>query len=300
MSLTPLSLSLSLLNTHPSLSHTSRRIFLHFAQEIEKTKPLILFFFFFLFQMGGNSSRHRRGVLCEKNHVKGLKEKIRFIQEEVSHDKSMYERVKVKEINKSSNGITTTAYEKEMMAFAFKKAEWKQERKKLKEEVKMLKAMVEEKDERIREIEEESVNIGGEKGGCVINGKEQWAFVGANFLVDQMREERARRDETVEKWKQLYLAIKMELDDLIQRTHEGGLYWKAEEEDMAEELKRELQAKEETIKDLKSRLACMERELYKKDREVDILRQSLRIMSSKKVLHAKTPSKKVFVTQGRK
>ncbi|GMN32512.1 hypothetical protein TIFTF001_048182 [Ficus carica] len=178
----------------------------------------------------------------------------------------------------------------------------------------MLKAMVEEKDERIREIEE--LGGVGEKEGRVnnnnnnnnhhnnnvnINVGKELAFLGANyFLVDQMREERERRDETVEKWKQLYLAIKMELDDLIQRTHEGGLYWRAEEEDMAEELKREVQVKEETIKELKSRLASMEQELRNKDREVDILRQSLRIMTSRKVLQAKIPPKKVIAKQGGK
>ena len=41
------------------------------------------------------------------------------------------------------------------------------------------------------------------------------------FMVEKMWEERARRDEAVEKWKQLYLAIKTELDDLIQRTASG-------------------------------------------------------------------------------
>ena len=82
---------------------------------------------------------------------------------------------------------------------------------------------------------------------------------------------------------------------------EGGLYWRAEEEDIAEELKRELQAKEETIKELKSRLASMEQEMYKRDREADILRQSLRIMSSKKVIQTnKNLPKKTLVKQGGK
>ena len=52
---------------------------------------------------------------------------------------------------------------------------------------------------------------------------------------------------------------------------------------MIEELQRELQAKEETIKALKERLASIENEEYNKEREIDILRQSLRIMSSKKM-----------------
>ena len=59
-------------------------------------------------------------------------------------------------------------------------------------------------------------------------------------------------------------------------------YWRAEEEDTIEELQRELLAKEETIKALKEQLASIEHEEYKKEREIDILRQSLRIMSSKK------------------
>ena len=45
--------------------------------------------------------------------------------------------------------------------------------------------------------------------------------MGTKLLVEQMKEERARRDEAVEKWKQLYLAIKTELDELIQRTYDG-------------------------------------------------------------------------------
>ncbi|KAF7837385.1 golgin subfamily A member 6-like protein 6 [Senna tora] len=96
-----------------------------------------------------------------------------------------------------------------------------------------------------------------------------------------MKEERAWRDEAVEKWKQLYLAIKTELDDLIQRTYAGdGLLWKAEEyEIQMENMKRELQEKEETINALKAQLASMENQKNKKEREFDMLKQSLRIMS---------------------
>lgn len=60
-------------------------------------------------------------------------------------------------------------------------------------------------------------------------------------------------------------------------------YWRSEEEDMIEELQKEVVAKEETIKALKAQLASIEHEDYKKEREIDILRQSLRIMSSKKM-----------------
>ena len=51
---------------------------------------------------------------------------------------------------------------------------------------------------------------------------------------------------------------------------------------MIEELKKEVKSKEETIEALKTRLASMEREGYEKEREMDILRQSLRILGSKK------------------
>lgn len=60
---------------------------------------------------------------------------------------------------------------------------------------------------------------------------------------------------------------------------EYGLYWRAQEEDTAEKLKKELQTKDETVKQLNSRLTCTENELHKRERDVDILRQSLKIMS---------------------
>lgn len=69
------------------------------------------------------------------------------------------------------------------------------------------------------------------------------------------------------------------------------MYWRAEEEDIAEKLNKELQIKEETIKSLNSRLASIENELNKRDREVDILRQSLKIVCNKKVLKTKKTSK---------
>lgn len=62
-----------------------------------------------------------------------------------------------------------------------------------------------------------------------------------------------------------------------------GLYWKAEEKDIQiENLKRELQEKEESIKALKAQLVSVEKERYKKEREFDLLKQSLRIMNGKK------------------
>lgn len=156
------------------------------------------------------------------------------------------------------------AYEREMLLMAFKEAEWKRERKKLKDEVKRLKRKLEEREERVRWMEVEKVTIG------------------RLLMVDQqLREERARRDEAVEKWKMLYLAIKNELDDLIHRTQQGTLYWRAEEEELMEEVQNELKAKDETIQVLKEKIASMEDEEYKRKRGLDILKQSLRIMSSK-------------------
>lgn len=198
---------------------------------------------------------------CEKG-LRGLTEKVRLFQEEMKA--MMHEREK-----------EARAYEIDMMVFAFKEAEWKQERKKLKEELKRLRKAVEEKDERIRVMEDRSVGEKSEKNG---------EFLGTpSFLVEQMREERVWRDEAVDKWKKLYLAIKAELDDLIQKTHHGdGLYWRAEGEEMIEELKMEVKAKEGCIEEMKAQLALAKKEEYNRAREVDILRQSLKIMSSRK------------------
>lgn len=69
---------------------------------------------------------------------------------------------------------------------------------------------------------------------------------------------------------------------------EGLLCWRPEEEEMVEELKRELRAKEETIEALKSHLASLEQDKHKSEREADILRQSLRIMSNKNGAHTTT------------
>lgn len=198
-----------------------------------------------------------------QKYVMNLKEKVRLLQEEIKE--IMCDREK-----ESRN------YEREIMVFAFKEADWKQEMKRLKEEVKELREVVEEKEEKIREMEE----VGMVEKNC----EKEWELMGTKLLVQEMKEERARRDEAVEKWKQLYLAIKNELDDLIQRTYDGdGLYWKAEENDIQiENVKRELQEKEESIKALKAQLGSVEKERYKQEREFDLLRQSLRIMNGKK------------------
>ncbi|XP_023515394.1 uncharacterized protein LOC111779565 [Cucurbita pepo subsp. pepo] len=205
--------------------------------------------------MGACSSKDGSEI-CDDD-VRGLKEKVRLLREEV--------RGVVSEMDK-----VTKAHEKDKMVFAFKEAGWKTEKKRLKEEVKMLRKRV---NERITEIEERNF---GDK-----TATERKMEGTPNIIFGQIQQERAHRDEAIEKWKQLYHAIKIELDDLIQRTHNGdGLYWGATERTDA--LRTELQAKEETIKALKERLVSMEQEKYKRNRDIDILRQSLRIMTSKK------------------
>ncbi|KAE8717545.1 UPF0329 protein [Hibiscus syriacus] len=175
------------------------------------------------------------------------------------------------------------------MVLACKEAEWAKEKRKLKEEVKALRKMVEEKEEKIKGMERDSMAVQKSDKG--------WPLLGTSFLLEQMKEERARRDEVVEKWKQLYLAIKTELDDLIQRTHGDAIYWKVEEEDMIEEMKEELKIKEETIEAMRARIASMEKEGFERKREMDILKQSLRILDSK-MNAAYTTNNKISTTLG--
>ncbi|XP_020596601.1 uncharacterized protein LOC110036486 [Phalaenopsis equestris] len=100
-------------------------------------------------------------------------------------------------------------------------------------------------------------------------------------MFERMREEQARKEAAMEKWKQLYLAIKTELDELILRTKEGGQFcWGFEQGAMIETLKVELKAKEEALQVLRTKLVTMEREGERKERELDIVRQSLRILSN--------------------
>ncbi|XP_022761054.1 structural maintenance of chromosomes protein 3-like [Durio zibethinus] len=210
--------------------------------------------------MGAFNSKKKSKPCRERRNVKILTDKMRLLQEDIKE--MVHERAK-----------EAKGYEKQVMVFACKEVEWKKERKKLKDEVKKLKKLVEEKEEKIRGMENYAAAVEKcDKG---------WPLLGTSFLLEQMKEERARRDEAVEKWKQLYHAIRTELDDLIQRTHGDALYWKADEEEMIEELKKEVKSKEETIEALKTRVASMEREGYEREREMDILKQSLRILGVK-------------------
>lgn len=87
--------------------------------------------------------------------------------------------------------------EKERVISALKMAEteWRKDRKNLREEVKKLRQKMQEKEEAKAK-------------------QREWEWV-----VEQMCLERAVREEAVERWKQLYFAIKTELDDLIHTTY---------------------------------------------------------------------------------
>nr|GLL47663.1 ninein [Ipomoea trifida] len=200
--------------------------------------------------MGGVQTKEKR--FPSDKVVEGLKYKVRVLQSEVSEIMCMRE-------NESQ------LYEQEMMVFAFKEAEWNKERKKLREEVKKLRKRVDER--------EDNQNVEDDNGETV----------GDSYLMQQIREEQARRDEAIEKWKQLYFAIKVELDHLILRTNSGeGLCWKEEGGGVEEKLR----AKEECIEVLEAKIALLEQQELRREREVDILKQSLKIMFHKKKPHA--------------
>lgn len=151
--------------------------------------------------------------------------------------------------------------EKERVISALKMAEteWRTERKNLREEVKKLRQKMQEKEEAKAK-------------------QREWEWV-----VEQMRLERAVREEAVERWKQLYFAIKTELDDLIHTTYGETLRQKPHEGEVkntVQELKKEVKVREETIETLKGRIALMEKQRHGKEREIDLLRQSLRILGS--------------------
>ncbi|KAJ8649768.1 hypothetical protein MRB53_002791 [Persea americana] len=171
--------------------------------------------------------------------------------------------------------------EQMFQSFIAKELEWKGERKIWKEEMEEVTMRSEEREERIQWLEKEAT-MAAEKGG-----KEWWQGLRASFLVEHMREEHARREEAVEKWKRLYQAIKTELDDLILRTSQGErLWWGAdEEEDVMDSLQRELNAKDGTIEALRKQISVMAKEGANREREVDILRQSLRIVSNAQQSH---------------
>lgn len=60
----------------------------------------------------------------------------------------------------------------------------------------------------------------------------------------------------------------------------GERLWWGAEDVVIQKLKEELKAKEETVEALQAQISAMEDVVAKREREVDILRQSLRIMSN--------------------
>ncbi|KAI0510116.1 hypothetical protein KFK09_010716 [Dendrobium nobile] len=157
------------------------------------------------------------------------------------------------------------------------------QRRKHKEEVAMLRRKVEEEEEMVRRLEMAAGQL--PPATAVIGGKE-WEWrprLERDYVVERMREEQARKEAAVDKWKQLYLAIKTELDELIVRTNEGGQFcWGSAQGAMVESLQKELKAKEEALEALRAKLMTMEREGERKEREIDIVRQSLKILSNTK------------------
>ncbi|EOA17915.1 hypothetical protein CARUB_v10006324mg [Capsella rubella] len=167
-------------------------------------------------------------------------------------------RIKVRGSEQRRRPTRREVDEKDRVVLALKMAEkeWRKEKKRLREEVKRLRLKMEEKEE-------------------VKAKQHEWEWV-----VEQMCLERAVREEAVERWKQLYFAIKNELDDLIHTTYGEALRQKPQEEvaKTVQELRKEVKVRGETIETLKGRIALMEKQRIGKEREVDLLRQSLRIL----------------------
>lgn len=95
-------------------------------------------------------------------------------------------------------------YGRRTAEFAAKEEEWVRQRRSLAEEAIEQKAA-----QRTRLLNECQSEEGDE---------EEWGC-----LVESIKEEQRRREGAVERWKRLYLTIKTELDDLIQRTSEGQI-----------------------------------------------------------------------------
>lgn len=133
--------------------------------------------------------------------VEALRTKVKLQKEEIKEIMKMRE-------------IESQTYEQEKMVFVLKEAEWKMERKRLRDQVQEFSRQLEEKEQKIKGfmMDEEL------EGDKFENDRE---ILGNCYLMECMREERSRRDEAVDKWKRLYLAIKTELDHVIKMTHQG-------------------------------------------------------------------------------
>ncbi|VFQ72392.1 unnamed protein product [Cuscuta campestris] len=147
--------------------------------------------------------------------------------------------------------------ERETLLLAIREAEWRKEREALKDQLNMLRNMFF-CDQRPRFFSSSSNSNNN-------NGEE--------VCLDEMMKI-IRDDEGVvdNKWKRLYFAIKVELDRLILTTNNDNST--RSNRDMEEEVR----GKEERIRDLESRIAFLEQQELRRQRELDILRQSLRIM----------------------
>ncbi|VFQ92272.1 unnamed protein product [Cuscuta campestris] len=142
--------------------------------------------------------------------------------------------------------------ERETLLLAIREAaEWRKEREALKDQVNMLRNMLLLDDRRRR-------RFCGE--GCCLDDEMMVARDEEGGVVDN-------------KWKHLYFAIKVELDRLILTTNNDNNT--RNNRDMVE---KEVRGKEEKIRDLESRIAFLEQQELRRLRELDILRQSLRIM----------------------
>ncbi|CAH8332075.1 unnamed protein product [Eruca vesicaria subsp. sativa] len=149
--------------------------------------------------------------------------------------------------------------EKERVISALKMAEteWRKERKKLREEVTRIRQKMQEKEDAKAQ-------------------QQDWEWV-----VEQMCLERAVREEAVERWKQLYFTVKTQLDDLIHTTYEETLQQKQQGgAKTVQELRKKVKVREDTIETLEGRIAFLEKQRNGKEREIELLRQSLRILGS--------------------
>ncbi|KAL8245624.1 hypothetical protein R6Q59_011882 [Mikania micrantha] len=157
--------------------------------------------------MGGSQTK-----CCEINcrKVNMLREKTRILQQKLD------EMICLRETESQVHG-------QEIMVHALTESEWKQQRKLLQRELKML-------------------------------------------------------NKVQAEWKRMYLAVKIELDNIINTastTHQGGC-WREDE------LRREARAKDETIQLLQAHIASIRLQQSRREREDDILRQSLRIITHNK------------------
>ncbi|CAH2050710.1 unnamed protein product, partial [Thlaspi arvense] len=211
--------------------------------------------------MGSTQSKRRK----KKEVVRGLREKVRMLEKE------MREMIWIRESENET-------HQREIMVYSLKERKWRRERKRMREEVKRLRKMLEERERREKYYHD------------VDDGRKwEWQLVAAGTRhrteeEEEEEEERARRDDAVERWKRLYLAIKVELDALILRTHQGTTSpfcsldilnlnpWRERlhdrsEEELKEKLQRDMRAKEETIELLQAKIASMEQKESKRERE---------------------------------